>query len=181
LPGLVLVVEPSSTLRADLATVARAWRRLKAPPTVWFINEFLVQRGIDGLAQKLPAKYPSMMPQQCFQNVRALTRRRTGLRYCEGHAQREMNGLSFLHAWALDTDNRVIDPTLGEPEKYHYLGVPIPPEEYKIWTSRQSLSVLDTGRGHNIAFMLKHCPDLLDLVEPDHRAWVAEYAVPVAP
>jgi hypothetical protein len=166
------LTETAYSLRDNLAFEAATWRRLKAPPGAWMTQEFLVRLGIECAAQPLPAKYPKMTEKYCFDNTAKLVRRRTGLRYCEGYVVRDGFPISIHHAWAIDWENRVIDPTLGEPERYAYLGYPVALAKRKRWLSRGSESVLDTGSGINFKFMLRECPALIDLIEGEYRSFI---------
>lgn len=164
--------EYEKTIINYLAREAAGWRMLEAPPGAWFLQEFLVRVGIVGIAQPLPAKYPPMTPTYCFQNTAILVRRRRGLRYCEGYVIRNSFPFPIHHAWAIDANDRVIDPTLERPEECQFLGFPIDLKERKKWVNRNSQSVFDTGMGRNIKFMMQHCPALLDLVADQHREFV---------
>jgi hypothetical protein len=162
------------SLRSDLAATASGWRHIKAAPGAWMAAEFLVRMGIECEAQSLPAKYSKMTEKYCFDNVSKLVGRRTGLRYCEGYIARDDFPIPIHHAWAIDWENRVIDPTLREPERYAYLGYPIALAKRKRWLSSHSLSVLDTGSGINFKFMLHECPELFDLIDVGYRGFIKQ-------
>ena len=64
-----------------------------------------------------------MTPKQCFHNCGALVQRRADLTYCEGYAMKEL--IPIHHAWCIDSDGRVIEPTLRKPA-VEYIGVRFP-------------------------------------------------------
>jgi hypothetical protein len=161
-----------SALRDHLQKMSQAWRSLKASPGAWLTAEFLLHKGVDCQAQALPKRYSRMIPKQCFRNAAQLVQRRKGLQYCEGYFLRPDIGIPIHHAWAIDQENRVIDPTLDDPEAGEFIGYPMALAMRKQWISKHSYSVLDTGRGINIKFMIHECSDLLDLIDNDHREFV---------
>lgn len=66
-------------------------------------------------------------PRQCFRNSFLLAERRPelGLRYCEGYASSDL-GIPTLHAWCVDPDDQVVDPTWPEPAEGAYFGLALP-------------------------------------------------------
>lgn len=161
------------SLRASLAAEANAWRKLNAPPGAWMTLEFLVRKGVAGHPQRLPDRYPRMMPKACFQNAAQLVRNRSNLRFCEGYVVRDSFPIYVLHAWAIDRDDRVIDPTLEEPERYEYVGYPMSLATRRRWIKPpNNISVLDTGSGINFKFMLNECPELIDLIDTEYRSFI---------
>lgn len=154
------------SFRGFLAQQSVNWRSLRAPPGAWIMEEFLAQVGIDCAAQALPPEFVRLVPHACFDNTARLVRRmRCKLRYCEGYIGRDDLPIPIHHAWAIDADNRVIDPTLAEPEKYSFIGFPISLAERRRWISEHSQSVFDTGVGRNVKFMVQQHPPLLDLID----------------
>jgi hypothetical protein len=155
----------TNSIRDYLFHYSKNWRLLKAAPGAWMMSEFLARIGVSGEGQALPKGYRKMTPQLCFYNTAQLVRRRKGLRYCEGYVWRTEFPITILHAWALDADNRVIDPTLREPELYEYIGYPMSLDDRKRWLSKYSQSVFDTGRGVNIEMMIEILPELTELID----------------
>jgi len=166
----IIEAEPSVPLKDRLACESAAWRQIKAPPGAWCFQEFLLRVGTAGIAQPLPPAYSRMMPNACFQNIAGLVRGSRHLRYCEGFALQQGFWLPIHHAWAIDTEDRVIDPTLVEPERYEFLGFPVSLAVRRKIVTRNSQSVFDTGHGMNFDFMMQHCPALLELVDEAHRS-----------
>lgn len=72
-------------------------------------------------AQALPEGYCRGTPQHCFANAFDLAVNHDELTYVEGYAQSAY--LVNAHAWVVDPDGQVIDPTWNEPERRAYLGV----------------------------------------------------------
>jgi hypothetical protein len=58
-------------------------------------------------------------PKECFCNAFHLSTE-TGLHYVEGYAFRI---IPFMHAWCVDDDGIVYDPTLTDSESVEYFGV----------------------------------------------------------
>jgi len=81
----------------------------------------------------LPDRVKLMTPKHCFDNAYRLATRRKGLRYVEGYYATSI--LPLPHAWCVDADGRVIDPTwrrLDQPpydaDVPSYFGVVFPLE-----------------------------------------------------
>jgi hypothetical protein len=89
----------------------------------WEFYDFMLTHGTFWKGSSLPKRYVRRMPKQCFYNARQLVRRSKALKYCEGIACRPDLALPVHHAWAVDTDHRVIDPTWDKPETCEYLGI----------------------------------------------------------
>lgn len=59
----------------------------------------------------------------CFMNAYQLAEMRDDLIYVEGYAVAKGLPIAFIHAWCIDRDNNVIDPTWGEGDSY--FGIPL--------------------------------------------------------
>lgn len=89
----------------------------------------LLEKGRFFQAQTLPAQYKVGTPQNCFQDAWKLAMVHHDLTYCEGEA---MNIIPVHHAWCVDKEGRVIDPTwssIGDTGEHAYFGVKIPNDE----------------------------------------------------
>jgi hypothetical protein len=159
-------------LRGYLASQAAGWRSIHAAPGAWAMEEFLVRLGIECRAQALPDTYHRLTPHACFANAAYLVGRRRALRYCEGFVLHSGLPIPIHHAWAIDAQNRVVDPTLRDPASYEFIGFPITLGERRRWTNRHSQSVFDTGCGRNLKFMVQHCPALIELMDEKYRQYV---------
>jgi GNAT superfamily N-acetyltransferase len=80
-------------------------------------------------AQPLPAEYERGEPKECYRNATLLMMRNPKLRFAEGIAYAEF-GLPYLHAWCVDPDGKVVDPTWAHPEKCTYTGVIYDRQQY---------------------------------------------------
>lgn len=94
------------------------------------VADYLRRHGQEWTAQPLPDEYERAEPQQCFTNATQLVVANDDLRYCEGYLHRPGSGFAFLHAWAVDEDGMVIDPTIDNPEECRYWGVAYETDEY---------------------------------------------------
>lgn len=79
------------------------------------ISDFVLKNARVWNPQPLPSQYPSMTPKECFANAQQLVLENgSGLIYCEGYA---LGVIPVLHAWCLDSDGNVIDPTWSGRKK----------------------------------------------------------------
>jgi hypothetical protein len=85
---------------------------------------FLRERGREWTAAPLPGTVERGVPRECFRNAFLAVLGDESLRYVEGVAIRPgMDGLGFLHAWCVDGNGRVVDPTWDNPEESRYYGM----------------------------------------------------------
>jgi hypothetical protein len=154
-----------TTLRADLRAESDNWARLGHPGPRLML-ETVLHAGVDCVAQKLPARYKRGWPKMCFANAAKLARRSRGkLTYVEGYAIHSDLGLHMHHAWTIDSEGRVVDPTWADPETGVYVGVPIPIDTYNDLVRRgKSASAFDTDRGLRIEFLLTLHPALAEIL-----------------
>ena len=88
------------------------------------INAYLNAHGQEWTAQKLPAGVKRGRMGACYDNATQLVLMQSDLRYCEGVAYTGRDTpFAYLHAWAVDKDGKVVDPTWDQPEKARYFGV----------------------------------------------------------
>ena len=71
----------------------------------------------------LPEDIERGLPKNCYYNCLELLREHPELTYCEGYALTEDLPLPLAHAWLVDSNGNVIDPTWDD-ESAVYLGVP---------------------------------------------------------
>lgn len=156
-----------SELRAALRSESENWKRLgRTNPRL--LLETVLAAGVDCIAQPLPLRFRRRAMKFCFANAISLARLPSGrLTYCEGYAVRPDIGLRAHHAWVIDAERRVVDPTWDRPETCSYLGVPIDLDTYKLVTTGdgEGASVFDSGRGLRLDFMLQLNPGLADLMK----------------
>lgn len=137
---------PTFTLRNALEERASAWQQLMPTGERLAIPEELVlQHGRAYEAQPLPERYRRDVPKYCYHNAQTLAARSRGkLRYVEGYAMRADLGIPMQHAWCIDEQDRVVDPTWIDPEKAEYFGVPFDMATVRKNRTRYDLSVLHT-------------------------------------
>lgn len=67
-------------------------------------------------------------PNHCFSNCTDLVMSGDGLTYCEGYVMFGEVPILIHHAWVVDENGRLIDPTLPEDDRDPtYFGIEIPP------------------------------------------------------
>lgn len=126
-------------IREALEQYAAAWAAL-APgqPTA---EALVLRHGREFAGRPLPARYAQGTPKHCFYNAQTLAARSRGrLRYVEGFGITSI-GLPLPHAWCIDPDERLVDPTWQTPESCYYYGVVIPMIDVRRLRSKYDLSV----------------------------------------
>lgn len=94
---------------------------------------FILDHGRDWEPQRF-AGYSKGIPRRCFGNAQDILFHEDGigdgLVYVEGYACSGSLGFAFptLHAWLVDPQGRVVDPTWEDPETSTYFGVPFDPD-----------------------------------------------------
>ena len=88
------------------------------------LERFILECGQDFKPAKRPKGLRKMTDKQCYRNATVLSRER-GLHYAEGFAA---SIIPVLHAWCVDDNGTVIDPTWRHPETAAYRGFIIPQE-----------------------------------------------------
>lgn len=78
-------------------------------------------------ADKNPAWFTRGLAKQCFDNTTRIVIERlaagdTSIHYAEGYAMDEL-GIPMQHAWLVDADNKVIDPTWRDATENLYFGI----------------------------------------------------------
>ena len=99
------------------------------PGGVVCMEDFVLRFGRAFTPQRLPDKYPLGTPKNCYSDATALVAASKGeLIYCEGYA---CGVIPVMHAWAVDREGRVVDPTwaacehnTGKLPGSAYFGVP---------------------------------------------------------
>ena len=85
----------------------------------------------------LPKTIKRGQPRICYANCQRLVLKNRSLTYVEGYAMAQGVSIPLHHAWLLDANGYVIDPT-WEPFGCCYLGIPLATSWVKsIWHSRK--------------------------------------------
>lgn len=84
------------------------------------MEEYVIENGQPFIFQPLPAIYVSHKGRwkECFANAFRLAMARDELRYAEGYAMRD-GSFGMHHAWCVDAQGRVVDPTWDFPADYY--------------------------------------------------------------
>ena len=101
-----------------------AWlKEYGAPGTKDFkyrcIEDFVLQNGREFIPAELPSGYELGEKKECFTNAIHLAVQKD-LVYVEGYC---FQIIPFHHAWCVDRDGTLIEPTLEKPLDYEYFGV----------------------------------------------------------
>lgn len=89
-------------------------------------EELVLATGRPMTAARLPAAAPRGRMGYCYSNTLALISAYPRLRYVEGYAMPwvgDRAGRPSLHAWAINSNGRVWDPTWPDPESSAYFGL----------------------------------------------------------
>jgi len=163
------LTKSATTIRDSLAQESAGWLMLKANPGAWLRQEFVVRKGKVYEGRPLPAKYPKMAAKHCFYNAGQLVRRRRNLRYCEGFITHDGLPLTIHHAWVIDDEDGVIDPTVEAPETWEYMGVAFSADEYRAALKGRKTPALlvDQYDLVDVSLILRYCPELRDLMSAE--------------
>lgn len=98
---------------------------------------------------------------QCFKNA-TLRMISENLIYCEGFVF--VHGVPIHHAWCLDPEGRVVDPTIPDQERWEYVGIPMQYDfVLEIAMATEMYGVLDNIKNHDVYDM-----DEIDFVHMDY-------------
>lgn len=101
------------------------------------LNELLLRHGVEYTGAPKPKDVRWGRKKLCFMNAFNLATRRPELTYVEGYGCWSFPGM--LHAWCVDAEGRVIDPTwrytTAQAPTVEYLGLPMKTE----WVIEETL------------------------------------------
>lgn len=127
----------------------------------WVLHEFILRHGQPFVSQPLPKRFKMRQIKACYWNAYKVMRNNPRLRYAEGYMYVPGCPLLFHHAWCVDAQNRVVDPTLQELNSSksrsggaQYFGIVFE----KRWIPRGGGSVLEGWHGYKIQTWLKFDP-----------------------
>lgn len=110
------------------------------------LGDFLLQRGRWFAPHPFPPRLQRGQLGLCFQNAFILAVRSRGrLRYCEGIAA---GIIPMEHAWCIDADDRVVDPTWRDDDGVGYIGVVVPLDAVRAVRKRGTTSALFDWQAH---------------------------------
>jgi hypothetical protein len=85
-------------------------------------HEFVLAHGQYFKSRPLPSDFERGKRKKCYSNAVQLTTLEPTLFYAEGFAG-NVELRDFPHAWCVDKDGNVYDPTLVNPEDFQFFGV----------------------------------------------------------
>jgi hypothetical protein len=132
----------------------------------WIVEYFLAKHGIvfDGKNSAEIDPDDIGEPKLCFYNSAYLVQKYPGWKYFEGLIFIDRIPIPIHHAWCLNENNQLVEPTIMDNKSLKYIGIEIPLNEYAAETSSLNTSVFDTGIGRNIPYFLNKDPDLKNMV-----------------
>ncbi len=143
--------ESLSSLKLFLETQATFIRKLHLKPDWKYggFEELVMDCGSLMKAKPLPKNIKHGSPKQCYWNCQKLVFKRKNLTYVEGYAIAPEVTIPVAHAWLLNLEGDVIDPTWNPPGTV-YLGVPFSTSWVKSFmksrnqiTNTQNLSIFE--------------------------------------
>ena len=117
-------IEPATAIQQYLRVVIDITKDSTDNPHS--LEGILLAHGRSFIPQARPAGVPKMTDKECFNNAWQLCERHPEYRYVEGYATSEIP-IPLLHAWCIDAQDRVIDPTWPDPANYTYFGLVLDP------------------------------------------------------
>jgi hypothetical protein len=98
--------------------------KMSGSETIGVPEAWILKLGSTGKSAELPAAVKRGTIGHCFENAAKLALADEDLTYVEGFAvPGEMGMFPLHHAWVVDEDDNVIDPTWSMPEHGSYFGV----------------------------------------------------------
>lgn len=114
-------------------------------------RDALLEVGREFEGGSLPPSFKRMTPRMCFANAFILASGHAGLRYCEGYAMRRDLPLLVHHAWVIDDENKVIEPTWDLRPDDSYFGIVFELEDVcQIVLETERYSLFFTRQGNKL-------------------------------
>lgn len=144
-----------ATAKGHCELMAEAHRRLGS--TMIPVEVFLLEYGQEFEENPRPDWVPQMTPKMCFANCFTLVmeNRDRGLAYCEGYTLSSDLPLPIHHAWCVEEDGTLIEPTIRdkpEGETITYFGVKVPnfDDLFDVVEETGTYSILFKRFGHEV-------------------------------
>lgn len=112
------------SLLETLIEISRLVEEHQNPQKMLCLHGYVVRHGTSFPYRSLPSHIPRMELKECFSNSLELIQSFPELIYCEGYASCVV---PIHHAWCIDSDGYVVDPTWLEESAVNaeYIGVPM--------------------------------------------------------
>ncbi len=125
-------------------------------------EELVLNCGIEMKYAPLPKNISRGLPKSCYYNCFELLRKNLDLIYCEGYALDPDLSLPLIHAWLVNKNGEVIDPTWNDCNAA-YLGVPFNTEWFiSLLRSRNRedcLAVFESNHLEGYSLLKEGLPD----------------------
>lgn len=154
MPSIDLKSEFPQTAKGHCELMAEAHRRLES--TMIPVEVFLLEHGEEFEANPRPDWVPQMTVKMCFANCFKLAmENQDKLAYCEGYVLSSDLPIPIHHAWCVEEDGTLIEPTIGdkaEGETITYFGVKVPDfnDVFDVIEETGTYSILFKRFGHEM-------------------------------
>lgn len=114
-------------------------------------REGLLKIGREFVGGTLPDDLKRMTPRMCFKNAFTLATSHHNFTYCEGFALRIDMPLLIHHAWVIDQDDEVVEPTWDPLATDSYFGIAFElPDVCRIALETRHYSLMYTRQGQQL-------------------------------
>lgn len=118
------------------------------------VEDLLIAHGIEGVGSPLPKGMKRGPARHCYMNAGRIALDEIGYDYVEGLACNSVLPFPVAHAWLIDGEGRMIEPTWKQPKLCAYFGVVIPTKMLRREVLRKEMwGVLEDWCGYNDKFI----------------------------